>query len=118
MLENSQAGEVDGETSWWSSGLEPRLPVEGVDLIPGHGTRMPYALGAKKQNIRNRNNMVKMSIKLKNDPYQKILKKKKRKKVRGSSGEGGRRSLQHWPTLFHIRDSQLTNSVVKKDSFR
>ena len=27
---------------------------EGVDLIPGHGAKMPYALGPKKQNIKQK----------------------------------------------------------------
>jgi len=37
--------------------------AEGVGLIPGWGTKIPYASGPETQNINNRSNIVTDSIK-------------------------------------------------------
>ena len=68
---------------------------EGVDLIPGHGAKMPYALGPKKQNIKQKQYGKNFNKNLKMIHIKKSLKKKKKKKVRGQQWRrGGRQSLQ------------------------
>ena len=69
---------------------------EGVDLIPGHGAKMPYALGPKKQNIKQKQYGKNLNKNLKMIHIKKSLKKKKKKKkVRGQQWRrGGRQSLQ------------------------
>ena len=60
---------------------------EGVDLIPGHGAKMPYALGPKKQNIKQKQYGKNFNKNLKMIHIKKSLKKKRRRKWEGSSGE-------------------------------
>ena len=57
----------------------------GTGSIPGRGTRIPYALWPKNQN-KNRSNIVTNSIKAKNIPCQKNLKKKTKQLCASNAG--------------------------------
>ena len=48
----------------------------GAGLLPGWGAKIPHALGAKNQNIKQKQYCNKFNKDFKNGPHQKIFKKK------------------------------------------